>query len=228
MELNYNRRSSGVAKAGLTTGIIGTSLAAMGILGGGSALLGGWGNRNNTPAQTAMDVVALQALSGGAGVGAWGRGFATGYADGTCSEDHHVNRYEAAQAARIAELETEVKLRDANTYTDQKILQLYQYIDTKLNAIDGQICQQAVINQATSDAIQLVKQERECCCARLEQAIATEKAERKCADNAIVNYSNATFYPKMIADVTTGTTTTAQALFNPVPNCGCGCSNPLA
>ena len=32
-----------------------------------------------------------------------------------CSENHLVNRYEAAQAARIAELETEVKLRDANT-----------------------------------------------------------------------------------------------------------------
>ena len=32
-----------------------------------------------------------------------------------CSEDHWVNRYEATQSARIAELETEVKLRDANT-----------------------------------------------------------------------------------------------------------------
>lgn len=224
MELNYGKRSSGVAKAGLTTGIIGTSLAAMGILGGGSALLNGWGGRNGS-AQTAMDVVALQSLAGGG----WGRGFAAGYADGTCSEDHHVNRYEAAQAARIAELETEVKLRDANTYTDQKILELYQYVDGRLRGIEGQIAQQAVVNQATSDAIQLVKQERECCCARLEQAIATEAKERKCADNAIVNYANATFYPKLIADITTGTTTTPQMLFNPVPNCGCGCGNgPLA
>lgn len=34
----------------------------------------------------------------------------------------------------------------------------------------------------------------------------------------------ATFYPKMIADVTTGSTTTAQTLFNPLPaeNCDCG------
>ena len=43
-----------------------------------------------------------------------------------CSENHLVNRYEAAQAARIAELETEVKLRDANTYTDQKSLEMYK------------------------------------------------------------------------------------------------------
>lgn len=42
-------------------------------------------------------------------------------------------------------------------------------------------------------------------------------------DNAIVNYVNATFYPKMVADVTTGTTTTAQMLYNPLPveNCCC-------
>ena len=36
-----------------------------------------------------------------------------------CSEDHTVNRYEASQAAKIAELETQVALRDANTYSDQ-------------------------------------------------------------------------------------------------------------
>ena len=42
-----------------------------------------------------------------------------------CSENHLVNRYEASQAARIAQLETEVKLRDANTYTDQKLLQVH-------------------------------------------------------------------------------------------------------
>ena len=46
-----------------------------------------------------------------------------------CSEDHLINRYEAAQAAKIAELETEVKLRDANTYTDQKLLEVYKYFD---------------------------------------------------------------------------------------------------
>ena len=63
-----------------------------------------------------------------------------------CSEDHNVNRYEAAQQARIAELETEVKLRDANTYTDGKLLELYKYVDTKFGGIEAQICQQNVIN----------------------------------------------------------------------------------
>jgi hypothetical protein len=63
-----------------------------------------------------------------------------------CNEDHFVNRYEAGQSARIAELETEVKLRDANTYTDKKTLELYQYIDGRLRTVESQICNQAVIN----------------------------------------------------------------------------------
>ena len=63
-----------------------------------------------------------------------------------CSEDHFINRYEAAQSARIAELETEVKLRDANTYTDGKMLELYRYVDGRFNNVEAQICQQAVVN----------------------------------------------------------------------------------
>lgn len=53
------------------------------------------------------------------------------------------------------------------------------------------------------------------------------EAERRCcADNAIVTYLNTTFYPKMTADVTTGTTTTAAEVYNPLPNCGC-CGNKV-
>lgn len=63
-----------------------------------------------------------------------------------CSENHLVNRYEAAQSARIAELETEVKLRDANTYTDQKSLEMYKYIDGKLEGINRRLCEQDVWN----------------------------------------------------------------------------------
>ena len=51
------------------------------------------------------------------------------------------------------------------------------------------------------------------------------EAERRCcADNAIVTYLNATFYPKLTADITTGTTTTEADIYNPIPNCGC-CGN---
>ena len=64
----------------------------------------------------------------------------------TCNEDHCVNRYEAAQSARIAELETEVKLRDSNIYTDSKILELYKYVDGKVTGIDKELCDQKVYN----------------------------------------------------------------------------------
>ena len=60
----------------------------------------------------------LGGLFGGMGVG--------------CSEQMPVNRYEAAQSARIAELETEVKLRDANIYTDSKLNDLRKGTSTVL------------------------------------------------------------------------------------------------
>ena len=63
-----------------------------------------------------------------------------------CGDNALVNRYEASQNARIAELETEVKLRDANTYTDKKTLELYGYIDGRLRNVESQICNQAVTN----------------------------------------------------------------------------------
>ena len=55
---------------------------------------------------------------------------------------------------------------------------------------------------------------------RLMGAICAERKDRECADNAIVNYSNATFYPKQVADITVGTATTAQVTYNPLP-CQC-------
>ena len=66
-------------------------------------------------------------------------------------ESGYVNRYEAAQAARIAELETDVKLRDANIYTDGKFAHVeHELCDQKgfnatqigtISCIQGQIAQ---------------------------------------------------------------------------------------
>ena len=63
-----------------------------------------------------------------------------------CSEDHMVNRYELAQENRIAKLESEIALRDANIYNDQKMLELYKYIDGKLEGVNGALAGQAVWN----------------------------------------------------------------------------------
>lgn len=97
----------------------------------------------------------LSALNGGLGnlLGGWGRN-----GNGECDE-HLVSRYEAGQAARIAELETEVKLRDANTYTDKKMLELYQYVDGRLRGVEAQISQQAVVNAQITANIGCMQQQ---------------------------------------------------------------------
>jgi hypothetical protein len=67
-----------------------------------------------------------------------------------CSEDHLVNRYEAGQAAKIADLETKIALRDANTYSDQKLLEVYKYFDGEIKDIRSTMCAndkaQAIVN----------------------------------------------------------------------------------
>ena len=90
---------------------------------------------------TGIAGLALGVLNGGLGnlLGTVG-------VNGCCSEDHWVNRYEAGQNARIAELETEVKLRDANVYTMTEMGKLRDYVDGRFNSVNAQLCQQNVLN----------------------------------------------------------------------------------
>lgn len=113
--------SKGVGAAGLTTGIIGTALGAMGT----GILPGLFGGGNS----------------------------------GNCcnSESMPVNRYEAAQNARIAELETEVKLRDANTYTLGEIGKLRDYVDRRFENVNAQIGAQAVYNATNTAALNCIQ-----------------------------------------------------------------------
>ena len=68
-----------------------------------------------------------------------------------CHENQPINRYEATQQARIAELETEVKLRDANTFTMGEMGKLRDYFDNRINAVEKELCDQRVYN-ATNTA----------------------------------------------------------------------------
>lgn len=116
-----------VAGKGTTAlGIIGTVLGSLGVAGNNGMGLNLFGN-NNTPYNY------------------------TPYSQGhICSEDHLVNRYEAAQSAKIADLETKIALRDSNTYTDQKLLEVYKYFDGEVKDIRATMCAndkaQAVVN----------------------------------------------------------------------------------
>lgn len=209
--MELERRSSGVAKGGLTTGIIGTSLGALALLGTGASAATGLGRAYGAYGGPAVVPVATSTLEGG------------GYLSGCCSEDHFVNRYEMQAEQKIAALEAQIAMKDANTATDAKMLELYKYIDGKFIGFEQQFSAQAVQNQATKDSFQMISDRIQCCSNELNTKIANERHERRCADNTIVTYANATFYPKMVANVTTGTTTTAQVLYNPLPVDGYDC-----
>lgn len=164
-------------------------------------------------AGTALGVMngGLGNIFGGIGWNGWGG----------CGKDTPVNRYELSQESTIAKLQSEIALRDANIYNDQKLLDVYKYFDGEIKNIRAVMNEQAVTNAKIEGTFgvlgeKIAAQRNEFMC-----ALNRERDERCCGDNAIVNYANATFYPKMVADVTVGTTTTAQATYNPLPRCGC-------
>lgn len=142
-----------------------------------------------------------------------------------CSEDHLVNRYELSLEQANAAKDSEIALLKANTYNDQKTLELYKYFDGEVKGIRSELSAQAVKNAQIEGTFAVLGEQNRAMRNEFMCALSRERDERCCGDNAIVNYSNATFYPKMVADITTGTTTTAQATYNPLPNCGCnsGC-----
>lgn len=74
-----------------------------------------------------------------------------------CSENMPINRYEADKNARIAELETEVKLRDANFYTLSEMGKLRDYVDGRLTGIEAQICEQKVFNATAISNISCIQ-----------------------------------------------------------------------
>lgn len=198
--------SKGVAGTalGLSAGALGVQL----LNGNLNGLLGGLLGNNNGAAEMAMAAILANGMNN---------------SKGDCHGDHGYDRYDAGKDARIAELETEVKLRDANTYTDQKLLTTYQYIDGQLKEVRDELCRQRVHNQKTEDSFALAAADLAAVKNELEGKIQIEAERRCCADESIVGYVNSTFYPKMVADVTTGTETTAQTLRNPIANCGCRC-----
>ena len=193
--MNYN---NGKVNGALTTGIIGTSLGAINAMGNGGLLSGLFG-------------------------GGWNGGCNNAWNMAGCSENMLVNRYELGQAQEIEALKSQLSLRDASIYSDQKALELYRYIDGKLGEINGVLSAQAVQNQATKDSFQLLQERLECCKREMGEALCREIGDRKCSDTLLVNYMNATFYPKLVASVTAGTETTAQATYNPLPVSTCGC-----
>ena len=103
---SHNCASNGKGNLGVTLGAIGTGL---GILGNG-LFNGGLGSMFNN--------------------GACGYGYNVRTTPGChCSDDELVTRYDAGRDARIATLEMEKALLEANAFTDKKTLEVYSYFD---------------------------------------------------------------------------------------------------
>ena len=118
----------------------------------------------------------------------------------------------------IASKDSKIALLEANTYNDQKSLELYRYIDGKLNEINAALAAQAVTNTSFNAALQSLDY-------KTMQSIALEAERRECADCKIVNYVNSTFAPRLITDYTAGTTSAPASVYNPLACGQCGCGN---
>lgn len=207
--------SKGLAGTALGFGIGG---AAMSLANGGLGnLLGGLGQNNKS---AAADVAAAVTPAMAALVAA----LASRQQEPTCSENMPVSRYELEREQKLAAKDSEIALLKANTYNDQKMLEMYGYIDGQLKDVRETLCKQAVHNQRTEDSFTLVKQDVDCVRKEALSAVKMEAERRCCGDNALKTYVNATFYPKQVADVTTGTATSPQTLYDPLPKC-CSCCN---
>lgn len=95
---------------------------------------------------------ALGLLNGGLG-----NILGTGYNNCGCSENMMINRYELNQENKIAKLETEVALRDANIFTDQKIADVYERLDAKIRNVEAGINAQAVYNATNTATINCIQ-----------------------------------------------------------------------
>lgn len=199
--------SKGVSGAGLGLGIAGT---ALGLANGGlNNLLGNLGVGGNSSIINDMAGLSLaSSLLGGRSCCG-------------CNETVGATRYDLGIMNQLSQKDAQIARLEVSQETDKKILDLYKYIDGKDKVTGETIAQiaaaQAVQNQKINDNMKFIE-------ADLNNKIAAEKNARCCADNSIVTYANATFYAKLVADVTAGTETTPQTTYNPIPNCGCGCS----
>ena len=152
------------------------------------------------------------------GNGCGGGLFNWGNRNGNCNcADVPVTRYEMAMEQQLAAKDSRIALLEANTYQDQKSLELYRYIDGKLSEIQANLAAQAVTNTSFNSALAATDY-------KFTQAIALEAERRQCADCKIVNYVNSTFAPKLITDYTAGTTSAPANVYNPLA-CGQCCGN---
>lgn len=103
--------------------------------------------------------VTLGAIGTGLGVlgGGIGNILGGGWNANQSGDSAFINRYEAQQQARISELETEVKLRDAYTYTISEVGKLRDYMENRFDRVEHEICDQKVFNATQIGSISCIQ-----------------------------------------------------------------------
>ena len=114
--------------------------------------------------------VTLGAVGTGLGVlgnGLLGSGLFNGWGNlmgrrGCCNEsDEFVTRYDAGKDARIATLEQQVALGQAEKYTDQKMIDVYSKLESRINAVERQVSDnaaaQGIINATIGSSVSVLQ-----------------------------------------------------------------------
>lgn len=70
-----------------------------------------------------------------------------------CSNQHYINRYEMELENKIVSRDSEIALLKSNIYTDQKIADVYERLNTKIAGVEGAINTQAVLNASMTSTI---------------------------------------------------------------------------
>lgn len=107
---------------------------------------------------TALGVVGTVLGSIGT-AGVLGGGNLFGLGGNQSGDNAPVNRYELAQESKIAKLEADIALRDANIYNDQKLNDLKNYVDCKFDKVNGELRDIAVYQATNTAAISCLGQQ---------------------------------------------------------------------
>ena len=91
---------------------------------------------------------ALGVLNGGLGNLLNGMG-----GTGGCGNNQYINRYEMELENKIVNRDSEIALLKSNIYTDQKIADVYERLNTKIGGVEAAINTQAVYNATMNGAI---------------------------------------------------------------------------
>ena len=76
---------------------------------------------------------------------------------GGCNGNGNYSRYDAEKDARIANLETEIKLRDANFYSLSEIGKLRDYMEHRFDKVEHEIAEQHTYNAVNTSVLNCVK-----------------------------------------------------------------------